>query len=92
MPPRTLSPRTTSRWTGRRLTADEIHTACDSATGQNLSLDDEKLRAAQLGKCLCGGPPPGKPNQQVIKIGDTVAVVSKEDKHKAWDVLIVTML
>ena len=31
--------------------------------GQNLSLDDEKLRAAQLGKCLCGGPPPGKPNQ-----------------------------
>ena len=87
MPPRTLSPRTTSRWTGRRLTADEIHTARDSGTGQNLSLDDEKLRAAQLGKCLCGGPPPGKPNQQVIKIGDTVAVVSEEDKHKAMEEL-----
>ena len=54
---------------------------------KNLSLDDEKLRAAQLGKRLGGNPPPGKPNQQVIKIGDTVAVVGKEDKHKAKEEL-----
>ena len=72
------------------LTAYEIHTARDSATGQNLSLDDEKLRTAQLGKRLGRGQPPGKPNQQVIEIGDTVAVVGKQDKHKARDVFIVT--
>ena len=71
------------------LTAYEIHTARDSATGQNLSLNDEKLRAAQLDKRRAGRPP-GHPNQQVIQIGDTVAVVGKQPKHNARDMFVVT--
>ena len=71
------------------LTAYEIHTARDSTTGQNLSLDDDKLRAAQLDKRALGRPP-GQPNQQVIEIGDTVAVVGKQPKHMARDTFVVT--
>ena len=74
---------------GGTLTAYEIHTARDAFTGQNLDLDDAKLRDAQLDRRKVGHPP-GVPNQKVIEIGDTVAVLGKQPKHSARDTFLVT--
>ena len=72
------------------LTAYEIHTSRDSQSGENLKLDDEQLRTKQLGRRQQSRKEtPTRPKPE-IEIGDRVAVVASQEKHKARDLFVVT--
>ena len=70
------------------ISAIEINTARDQNTGENLNLDDKELRNNQLEKRK------DKQNDlstgSSVKVGDTVRVKNKTDKHKANEIFLVT--
>ena len=69
-----------------------MHTARDQNNGENLNLQDEKLRLDQIytrQKQNKSTHSEAKAQEQ-IKVGDTVALITKQDKHKARDVFLVT--
>ena len=65
----------------------EINTARDQNTGNNLNLDDNNIRDDQL-KTRIDKRIPSKVEN--IKVGDTVRIRNKTNKHKANDMYIVT--
>ena len=69
------------------ISAYEINTARDQVTGDNLNLDDKKIREDQLQK--------RKENVKEalineVEVGDTVKIKNTRDKHKANEMFIVT--
>ena len=78
---------------GGKLSAYEINSARDSNTGENLVIKDEEIRIKQLDKRDMDNKKVVDVNskhKQVIKVGDTVAVLGKQDKHMARDIFVVT--
>ena len=71
--------------------AYEMHTARDLNTGENLSVNDDQLQSDQLNtrKDITQSEG-GKPDQNHEKVGDTVTMNTKQDKHHARDMFIVT--
>ena len=72
------------------LTAYEIHTARDSQSGENLTLNDEQLRTRQLERRQQSRKETSTSPRPEIEIGDRVAVVASQEKHKARDQFVVT--
>ena len=68
------------------ISAFEMHTARNQDTGANLSLDDSQLQADQIKS--------RKSSSEVIspdiRVGDTVAPISPQDKHKSREIYLVT--
>ena len=69
------------------ISAYEINSSRDQNTGDNMNLDDEALRKDQLDKRT--EKREVKPVKEV-KVGDTVRIRNKSDKHKANDMFLVT--
>ena len=69
------------------ISAYEINSAQDQNTGDNLDLDDEKMRTDQLEKRK---ETREIPQTEEVKVGDTVKVRNKNEKHKANDMFLVT--
>ena len=72
-----------------KISAFEIHTARDLNTGENLVLNDEQLHDSQVRKRMDENNRV-KSEQKEIKVGDTVILKNKADKHNARDMFIVT--
>ena len=68
------------------LSAFEMNTARDQSTSDNLNLNDKQLRKRQLETRKQDSAE--KSNK--IKVGDTVMIRNRSDKHKANDSFIVT--
>ena len=77
---------------GGNISAYEIHTARDLNSGSNLTLNDDSLRKNQLTKRETQNKltAPKAHKTEEIKIGDVVSPISKQDKHRARDIFLVT--
>ena len=76
---------------GGGLSAHEISTSRDMHTGQNLQLQDNLLRQDQMKKRVTQQEKQGgEAVKQHVQVGDKVAVLQQQDKHKARDVYRVT--
>ena len=76
---------------GGGLSSHEISTSRDMHTGQNLQLQDKLLRQDQLQKRETQQERQGgDAAKQHVQLGDQVAVLQQQDKHKARDVYRVT--
>ena len=70
------------------ISAYELHTARDITTGENLNLDDQKLRQNQL-QAREDKNAKTRTSVKDVQVGDTVIALNKQDKHKAKDMFIV---
>ena len=76
---------------GGGLSSHEINTSRDMHTGQNLQIQDDLLRQDQIQKRKEQQERHGGVTEkQPLKLGDRVAVLQQQDKHKARDVYRVT--
>ena len=76
---------------GGGLSSHEISTSRDMHTGQNLQLHDDLLRKQQLEtREVQHKHHGGQQKVQPLRVGDRVAVLQQQDKHKARDVYRVT--
>ena len=73
------------------ISAYEIHTARDLNTGENLNLKDDLLRDKQLKTREDQNTRAKDINLQTqAKVGDTVTVINRQDKHNVRDMFLVT--
>ena len=70
-----------------KLSAYEIHSSRDQVTGDNMKLDDTQLRENQLKTRETKQASSLTPE---VHVGDTVVTRSRDDKHSAKDMYIVT--
>ena len=68
------------------ISAYEINTARDQINGQNLTLDDQQIRNKQLE----ARKSEAANENNDIKVGDTVKIKNKNDKHEANDTFLIT--
>ena len=72
-----------------KISAFELHTARSLITGENLILNDEQLHEDQISKRMADNSRT-KSEEDEIKVGDTVILKNKAEKHYAKDMFIVT--
>ena len=70
------------------VSAYEINSSRDQNTGEQLAIDDEKLRSNQLQTRKIHQD--DSVTAEPVLVGDTVSVKNRTDKHKANDIFLVT--